>query len=190
VENAVQTTLADAAELLRDRSIPFAVIGGVAVSVRGEPRFTADVDAVVGCDVNGALDLLRDLETTAFQPLFADVEEVVRSALILPLRHRATRTALDLALGMTGFEKQVIARAEPVALGGVTVPVATAEDLILMKLLAGRPRDAEDTARIVARQGSRLDWSYLFEQGAGLGEVVGQDLERELTALRRDADGG
>jgi predicted nucleotidyltransferase len=39
--------LASAAEALRQHSIPFALIGGLAVSARAEPRFTKDVDLAI-----------------------------------------------------------------------------------------------------------------------------------------------
>jgi len=32
--------------MLQSRAIPFAVIGGLAVSIRGQPRMTGDVDLV------------------------------------------------------------------------------------------------------------------------------------------------
>jgi len=56
VEDAIQRTLSDAAAFLAANSVPFAVIGGIAVSVRGEPRFTADVDLVVGVEVERGRD--------------------------------------------------------------------------------------------------------------------------------------
>jgi hypothetical protein len=39
----------------------------------------------------------------------------------------------------------------------VTVRTASAEDLVVMKVFAGRPRDLEDVRGIAVRQGSRLD---------------------------------
>jgi hypothetical protein len=58
----------------------------------------------------------------------------------------------------TPYEAGAIARAVPVELAGVEVPYATAEDLILHKLFAGRARDIEDVRGIVARHSARLDW--------------------------------
>lgn len=184
MENAIRTTLADTAAFLEAHSIPFAVIGGLAATVRGEPRFTADVDAVIGVDLERALELLDAVQASRFSPLFPDAAEVVRASSILPLRHRDTGTTVDLAIGLTGFERQAIARAEPVVLGGVTVPVVTAEDLLLMKVVAGRPRDTEDARRIVIRQGDRFDWAYVLEVGRQLEEAIAQDLVAQLRALR------
>lgn len=92
-------------------SIRSAVIGGVAVSLRGIPRMTVDVDPVIQADVDNGLRLARDLPSTPFMPLFEGVEEVVASAFILPIRHRVTGVRVDLAIGMSGFEREAVSRA-------------------------------------------------------------------------------
>jgi predicted nucleotidyltransferase len=47
----------------------------------------------------------------------------------------------------------------PIDVGGIEVPVATAEDLVVMKILAGRPKDLEDVVAILLarRQELRLE---------------------------------
>ena len=182
--DALQTTLRDLATWLRSESIPFAVIGGIAASVRGEPRFTADVDLVVGIDVDQALLLSERLPTSPFRPLFDGIAEVIQTAFLMPIRHVVTTIPADIAIGLSGFELQAISRATLTAMGDFQVPVVTAEDLILMKLLASRPRDLEDIDRIVMRHRQSLDWTYLIETGQQLQEAVAQDLVPALEALR------
>jgi len=184
VNEPIHAALSDIAAFLQEHGVPFAIIGGLAVTARGEPRSTADVDAVIATDVAGGLALLKELRDSPFLPFFSGVEEVVEKAFLLPLRHRATNVKVDLALGMTGFEREAIRRATATPLGGCTVPVVSAEDLILMKLLASRARDTEDARRIVERQGESLDWRYLEETARGLEEVTGQDVSRPLRELR------
>lgn len=182
MDDAIRRTVEDATTLLSARGTGFAVIGGIAVSFRGEPRMTADLDLVAALDVDGALDLLQALPSSKLEPLFDDVEDVVRSSFIVPLRHRETGIGVDLAVGLSGFERRLIERATEEAVGDTTVPVATAEDLLLMKMLAGRARDVEDARGIVSRAGSSLDWDYVFETARQLQEAVDQDL---LSPLRR-----
>jgi len=82
VNDAVRTTLADIVLLLRERRLPFAVIGGIAATVWGEPRFTADIDVVVGIDAVRAIDweyLLRtgaDVQEALGQDLLAQLEKL------------------------------------------------------------------------------------------------------------------
>ena len=59
--------------------------------------------------------------------------------------------------------------------------MATAEDLMLMRLIAGRPRDADDVDRIVSRQADALDWDYLMATGGELQEAVSQDRPTSTT---------
>jgi hypothetical protein len=82
VEDAIRRTLSDAGAFLKAHSVPFAVIGGIAVSVRGEPRFTADIDLVIGVEIEKGLELLAAVKGSAFAPLFQGAEEVVRRSYI------------------------------------------------------------------------------------------------------------
>jgi hypothetical protein len=95
-----------------------------------------------------------------------------------------TNVKLDLALGLSEFEGQALARAEPLLLAGMTVAVATAEDLLIMKILAGRPQDDQDVQGLVVAQGQHLAWNYCLSLGAELGEAVGQDLVTRIKSLR------
>jgi hypothetical protein len=180
----LQQTLFDAVKFLDAERVPYALIGGLAVSLRGQPRMTADVDLVILADVPRCLVLVRDLEETNFKPLFDDIAEVVQRAFILPLRHRTTSVKVDLALGLSGFEQQIMSRAESLSLAGTEIAVATAEDLLIMKLLAGRPKDDQDIEGLMIAQSSNLDWNYCSSLAAQLSEAVGQDLVTRITALR------
>jgi hypothetical protein len=187
VNEPLQVTLADAVELLERHRAPYALIGGLAASLRGQPRVTADVDLVMAVDVEAALSIAATLGSSRFAPLFPDVKEVVERALILPVRHRITGVKVDVAIGLSGFERQAVDRAQPIVLAGREVAVATAEDIVIMKLLAGRPQDELDLKGIVAAQADRLDWSYCQAVAAELGEAIGQDLISSLTRLRKQA---
>ncbi len=88
MEQGLWLTLVDAIAVLESRSIKFALIGGLAVSLRGQPLMTFDVDLVILADIEQALQLARELSDTPFEPLFAGVEQVVSTSFILPLRHR------------------------------------------------------------------------------------------------------
>lgn len=190
MHDPLRTTLADAVGFLEAEGVHYALIGGLAVSLRAQPRATVDVDMVIAADVERSLQLAEALEGTCFRPLFDDVAEVVQKAFILPLRHRLTNVKVDLALGLSGFEQQAVARAERLALAGTTVSVATAEDLLVMKVLAGRPQDDQDVRGLVIAQGDHLDWDYCLRVAADLGEALGQDLVGRVSDLRGSSQFG
>ena len=189
MEPGLWPTLADALAMLGARGIEAALIGGLAVSLRGQPRMTVDVDLVILAEVDQALQLVRDLGGTPFEPLFRGVEDVVTRSFILPLRHRATGIRVDLAIGMSGFERLAIGRATPVAVGDVRVPVVTVEDLLVMKALAGRPQDEQDIRGLVATQRDAIDWPACLDLAERLGEAVDLDVAGRLRAARGGGSG-
>lgn len=184
MEPGLIATLVDALSMLAARGMPAAVIGGLAVSLRGQPRMTVDVDIVAIADVDQALALARDSADTPFTPLFPGVEEVVSRSCILPLRHRTTGIRVDLAIGLSGFERQAVARATPVLVGGIAVPVVAAIDLLVMKALAGRPQDEADLRTIITAQGDSLDWDACLRLARELGAAVDVDIVGRLSAAR------
>jgi predicted nucleotidyltransferase len=184
VDARLWPTLADAVAMLDSRGLPAALIGGLAVSLRGQPRMTVDVDLVVLADVDAALQLVRSLAETPFEPLFAGVEEVVTTAFILPLRHRSTGIRVDLAIGMSGFEREAIRRATRLVVGAGSVPVVTVEDLLIMKALAGRPQDEGDIRGLVELNRDTLDWNRCLATATALGAAIDIDIASRLRAAR------
>jgi hypothetical protein len=95
---------------------------------------------------------------------------------------------LDIVLAGPGLEERFFARATERLVGGVPVPVASAEDLIAMKLLAGRPRDLEDVTGILRVRGdldveSIRDTLRLLERALDRADLV-VELERVLVSAK------
>jgi hypothetical protein len=188
VNNPLQTTLHDAVRLLNGEQIQYALIGGLATSLRGIPRVTVDVDLVIAVELRRALELLGTIEHSPFRPLLANPAEIVEKSFLLPLRHRVTNVKVDVAIGLSGFERQAIARAESIELSGVEVKLASAEDLLLMKVLAGRPQDEQDIQGLIVAQGEQLDWEYCLALAEQLGEAIGQDIALRVRQLRKSQE--
>lgn len=184
IPDSIELALSDVSMLLESRQFRFAVIGGLCVLVHGEMRMTEDVDLVIAAEPDEAVTLLDGLDETAFQPLLgSEAAAFVYQAYMLPLHHVPTGIIVDVAVGSMGFERQVINRAATTNLGTLRVPVATAEDLILMKLVAARPRDLEDVENIVLAQ-QELDWDYLLTTGTALQTALSQDLTPQIERLQ------
>ncbi|MDZ4848233.1 MAG: hypothetical protein SGI77_02985 [Pirellulaceae bacterium] len=103
---------------------------------------------------------------------------------ILPLRHQVTGVTIDLAIGVSGFERQIIYRATDVKISNRLFSVATAEDILLMKLMAGRSRDKQDIEGIVIAQGAHLDWDYCRTVARQLQDASGIDLVPQVIELQ------
>jgi hypothetical protein len=100
------------------------IIGGVAASLRGVPRMTKDIDALV-LDVDAAR-LLAVLLPYGFAARSDDAIEFARETHVLLLRHTTSAIDVDLLIGGLRFEAEVIARAGDLMLGGTKVRVASA----------------------------------------------------------------
>lgn len=174
--------LARLAAALRRHDIPAMVIGGQAVLLYGEPRLTRDIDVTLGVGADRLPTILALLGEIPLRPLPESPEAFVGETLVLPALHEATGVRVDLVFSFTPFELQAIARARTVVLAGEEVRFATAEDVIIHKIFAGRPRDLEDVASILRNQPG-LDRAYirgwLAEFDAGAEEPVFMSRFRE-----------
>jgi predicted nucleotidyltransferase len=69
---------------------------------------------------------------------------------VLLLQHNQTRIDVDISLGALPFEQEMIERAIEFTTPGLTVQVATPEDLIITKAVAHRKRDLLDIDNLVS----------------------------------------
>jgi hypothetical protein len=94
---------------------------------------------------------------------------------------------VDLIFSLTPFERQAIERARVVTIGDTPVRYATPEDLTILKVLAGRPRDLEDVRSILLKQ-RQVDAAYvrrwLRELQAGLDQDLTGTFEQLWKATR------
>jgi predicted nucleotidyltransferase len=132
------------------------IIGGVAASLLGTPRFTADVDVVLMLDMEDLPRLLEVVTRLGFELRIPDAADFARKNRMLLLRHTDSAVDVDLSLGVLPFEMEMVERSQVVAIGPTRLRLPTAEDLIIMKAVAHRPKDLEDI-RAVAASHAALD---------------------------------
>jgi hypothetical protein len=168
---------------------PYILYGGMAVALWGEPRYTEDVDIVLFVRERDAHKFLRVASKKGFhvEEDLAIQQLQVSGWARLPFGDRKSLWHLDLTLGDTPFDESALKRRVHVTLVGHKVWAATAEDLLIYKLIADREKDRLDIETIVARQ-EKLDLVYL-RKWAGWWEREGipkmkDRLERMLKAKR------
>lgn len=144
---------------LEETQTRYLVIGGLAVVAVGEPRTTADADAIVFITPTEAEVLIRRAAEAGFE-VREDVERE-RLAVTGTIRLRRGRFQLDLITASLPFEETAAARASVHELFGVRLPFPSPEDLIVFKVLAGRDKDMLDAAGVARRHRDRLDVSYI-----------------------------
>jgi len=139
--------------------IPYMLIGGQAVLVHGEPRLTRDIDITLGVSLDRLTEVVAAAGAAGLKPL-VDPEPFARETLVLPCADAASGVRVDLVLSESAWERRAIQRAAIVRIGAADVRVVTPEDLVVHKVVAGRPRDLEDVRSIVVRQ-PQLDRKYV-----------------------------
>lgn len=168
--------LADLDRLFRRRRVRWYVFGAQASVYYGRPRMTADVDVTVSVRGDQVAGLVRAMKDAGFAPRVDDVDAFVARARVIPFLHLRTRMPLDLVLAADEYEAQFLKRARRVDVGGVRIPMISPEDLIVTKVIAGRPHDLEDVKGVVDAVGRKLDRSRI------------RSLLREIEAILEDAD--
>ena len=145
-----------AARTLAELRRPHALVGGLAVSARAEPRFTRDVDlAALVEDDRDAEGLIFELRGRGFEVLASIEQEAVGRLATVRLMFSGETAAhgvlLDLLFASSGIEPEVVAAAEPLeVLPGLTLPVARTGHLIAMKLLSESERRLQDRTDLAA----------------------------------------
>jgi predicted nucleotidyltransferase len=196
--NLVYDALDRMIQCLSDCEVRFALIGGLAVSARSEPRFTRDVDLIVDTPTDAdAEQLIRALLGKGYG-LHAQLEQksVNRLATCRLLQlDQSDGVIVDLFFANFGIEQEVLEKASEEELTDeISLPIVQAEDLIALKLLAvsnrNRPRDSEDILNLLEHvSAARLKRTReLLRLMAERRPVSAQNLEQLLDDLIEVAD--
>lgn len=163
--------LAEVLRLLGRARVPHALIGAAALAVRGVSRSTADVDLLcvdtsvlqreTWADFEARGLLLRLLKGDSDDPLAGSVRLGEGSEII------------DVVVGRDAWQREIIETAEVLSLGELSMPVARAAGLVLLKLHAGGPKDAWDIRALL--------------EVADDAETIRDEVERMVPRLPADA---
>jgi hypothetical protein len=167
---------------LETAAIPFMVTGSLSSSHYGQPRTTNDVDLVIDPTAE---------QLARFLDLLGDRFYVSRESAQEALSRRSMFNVIDFDEGWKAdliirkdrpFSVEELRRRQPRTLRGQTLPIATAEDVILMKLewntLTPSERQLQDALSVAVVQWPTLDQPYLRQWASALG--VAEQLEELL----------
>ncbi|MBN1318117.1 MAG: nucleotidyltransferase [Anaerolineales bacterium] len=141
--------LADLQRLLSHFKGRGMIIGGVAASLLGTPRMTADIDVVVLLAKEELPALLDAAGVEGFFPRIPDALDFAIRHNVLLLVHQASRVNLDISLGMLPFEREAIERSIQCMVGNLELKLPRPEDLIILKAVAHRSKDLIDIQEII-----------------------------------------
>jgi predicted nucleotidyltransferase len=143
--------------LLRKHGVRYAVVGGYALAAWGEVRATRDIDLLCSAqDLNTLEAALRE-SNLGFEHRVGDYEDPISDVIRVNIDTAGTPYEIDFLAGIRGAPADLWDRTRVVQLQGLDLPVASPEDIIVLKVLAGSSRDLEDARSIVQTQGKKLE---------------------------------
>ncbi len=164
------------ARCFENHGVQYALIGGVATGIRSQIRATEDLDFIVAIPQVVLPRILDDLAATGVQ---IDQSEVIRR---WNTEHVAVLTChgvrVDWLKPVIPLYQHVIdhARLESGDLGSIRV--ASAEGLILTKLIAWRTQDQADIERLLAANRGQLDLDFIHHEYSTVGEADDPRMKR------------
>jgi hypothetical protein len=165
--------LHEIAHMFESLSACYAVMGGLAVRIHGIPRPTHDIDFTAALpreSLHEFFDLAAKAGYTVPEPYLRGwIDHVANMPLVkIRLYLEDHGIDVDIFLAESEFQASLLARRRREGLEGGSIWIVSPEDLILLKLIAGRPRDLLDVQDILFTQG-QLDETYLRRWAVELG---------------------
>ncbi len=194
--NGLEAVLRAAVLDLTDLRLRWALVGGLAVSVRTEPRFTRDVDLVIAVAGDQAAEqAVHALQRRGYHILALVEQEAARrlaTARLAPKGEGEAGSVLDVLFASSGIEIEIAEAAEPLEiLPGLRVPVASVGHLLALKLLSRddrtRPQYQVDVvtllgvAQLPDLEAARSAVALIHSRGFQRGRDLPRDLERLIT---------
>ncbi len=175
---------------LEHLGLRWALIGGLAVSLRGEPRTTKDLDVAIAVTGNREAESIVGNFTSRGYRLDAVREHLELKRLVsvgLVASVPGTRgIVVDLMFASSGIEEEVVAASDLLeVVPGVALPVAATAHLLALKTLAGRAKDIADFATLTqyATERDLLEAREALELISQRGFGRGKDLQSEFAQL-------
>jgi len=194
--NGVESILRSAALDLAELRLRWALVGGLAVSARTEPRFTRDVDLVIAVrgdqDAEQAVHALQQRGYRVHALVEQEAAGRLATARLVPRGEDEAGFVLDILFASSGIEPEIAGSAELLEiLPGLRVPVAGVGHLLALKLLSRddrtRPQDQGDLVQLlrVAQPGdieaARHAVALIHSRGFQRDRDLPRDLERLIT---------
>ena len=155
------------------------IIGGIAASLLGKPRYTADVDAMFLLSTGEIQRFLEMAKKEGIEPRIEAAVDFAKKNRVLLLRHVSSETNVDISLGILPFEEEIVERSTVHKFDTLQLRIPTPEDLIILKAVAHRPKDLQDIREIFDRQPNldlpRIEnWVKAFAKALEMPNLWGQ----------------
>lgn len=172
------------AKVLDKEKIPYMIIGGQAVLIYGEPRLTKDIDITLGIGLEGLEKVKNAIKKANLKILLDDIDDFVRKTYVIPAYDEKSSLRIDFILSFSEYEKNALERVKVIYIDKTPVKYSSLEDLIIHKIIAGRPRDLEDIKNILLKN-PEFDIDYILKWLREFGDVSQENLcDKFLSILK------
>lgn len=176
--------LANSSDLTR-AGIRHAISGALAMAAHGYVRATLDIDLLVVTPALRLPEVFAIARRHGFdgddRALIQEIRERYATAM------RSDRARVEFFVPVLPYHATLVDRANLVEIQGVTVPVVSREDLIVLKLLGFRSKDVPDIERLIVSARGRVDIDYVrrtlasilpadHPRHAALNEILGRTM--------------
>lgn len=171
----VLATLRAGWNALSSIAAPKAVIGGLALTAWNHARYTRDADVLVAIEAGRVDELVRALTAAGFHARHVPPLRVIDGQGIIQFTFQPPDALLpfqfDVLLVSGDFQKEAVDRAVPwpALTDAGDLRVVRPDDLVVIKLLAGRLIDRADAAMLLRENREAIDFVRLHREVAGQG---------------------
>ncbi len=181
----VEDVYKKAVRFLNKENYEYLVIGGIAVGLVGEPRSTGDVDIDILLRPEQLPDFFSKAKQAGFKFQEAECRKQAETTGTFQVRYGDFH--VDFIIASIELERQAFKRKRMIKLYDTKAPFPTPEDMILLKIIPGRPQDLVDARGIILRHKGKLDTRYLKSWAQALSDEaqdarIAAELERLLKA--------
>lgn len=170
------------AEKLDIARIDYMIIGGQAVLVYGEPRLTKDIDITIGLDPAEKGRIIEFVKSNDLSILVQNIEQFIDETFVLPCDSKKHKLRVDFILSNSEYEMRAFKRVNEIEIDGYKVKFASVEDLIIHKIIAGRPRDIEDI-KVIVLKNKNIDVDYIRSSLKSFEIMLALDFQSVLKEL-------
>jgi len=174
-----EETLKDIDRRCSKHGVSYTIIGGMATIIHGYMRTTGDIDISIIAEID-TLEKILELFADDYVSMKTNPLAFFQRCLFVPLKHRATQMRVDVAAALSSFERLAIKRSKRLSYAKIELNVCTIEDLIIMKLVAARPKDIGDLQVLVPKNRQKLDVRYLRARAKEFIDVERSDVLEKL----------
>lgn len=148
LEEVFKNLLRDATDVFDAEGLEWMLIGGLAVCAWTQPRATKDTDFAL--TLPPQVDALAEgLSAKGFEVTAAMLERVRDGGVVRLTTTGSPLLVMDLLCAGTDFEREALSRRRELTLFEQRLWVASPDDLLVYKLVAGRPHDMADIDSLI-----------------------------------------